>query len=120
MKDFDENNKDNRHKFLSGNCKYIYHVGIIDYLQEYNLEKKAENLLKVWVYNREEYRISAVNQKIYRDRFCKFMQDSVLINQKPEDEVQRQTLQMESGLAEQVGRQVLLKSLTDKIGSKSK
>jgi len=69
VKNFVDLNKDNRHKYISGNGKYIYHVAIIDYLQEYNLEKKAENLLKVWVYNREEYRISAVNQTMYRERF---------------------------------------------------
>jgi hypothetical protein len=77
-------------------------VAIIDYLQEFNLEKKAENFLKVWVYNREEYRISAVNQNMYRERFYKFMQDSVLINQTGE-EVQRQTLQTQGGLAQKVG-----------------
>ena len=36
----------NRHRYLSKCGKYIYHVGIIDYLQDYNFEKKAENFYK--------------------------------------------------------------------------
>lgn len=61
VKNFDEQRLGNRHKYISVNGQFIYHVAIIDYLQEFNLEKKAENFIKVWLYNREEYRISAVN-----------------------------------------------------------
>lgn len=39
IKDFDQENKGSRHKFISENGKYIYHVALIDYLQAYNLEK---------------------------------------------------------------------------------
>ena len=35
-----------RHKFLSSCGRYIYHIGIIDYLQDFNVDKKLENLLK--------------------------------------------------------------------------
>jgi hypothetical protein len=35
-----------RHKFLSKCGRYIYHIGIIDYLQDFNFDKKLENLLK--------------------------------------------------------------------------
>jgi len=38
-----------RHKFLSRCGRYIYHVGIIDYLQDYNFDKKIENFLKYTV-----------------------------------------------------------------------
>jgi hydroxymethylpyrimidine pyrophosphatase-like HAD family hydrolase len=50
-----------RHKYISQNGKYIYHIAIIDYLQAFDLEKKAENFIKKYIYNREEYKISAVN-----------------------------------------------------------
>ena len=50
-------------------------------MQEYNIEKKGENWIKVWLYNREEYRISAVNPKMYMERFYKFMKENVIINQ---------------------------------------
>ena len=36
----------NRNKFLSSCGRFIYHIGIIDYLQDYNMEKKLENFLK--------------------------------------------------------------------------
>jgi hypothetical protein len=32
---------------MSAEGKYIYHLGIIDYLQDYNIEKKLENFAKV-------------------------------------------------------------------------
>jgi hypothetical protein len=80
-KQFDEQRLGNRHKYISQNGRFIYHIAIIDYLQEYNLEKKGENWIKVWLYNREEYRISAVNPKMYMERFYKFMKDNVIINQ---------------------------------------
>jgi hypothetical protein len=38
-----------RHTFLSSSGRYIYHIAIIDYLQDYNLEKKLENRLKVFI-----------------------------------------------------------------------
>jgi len=39
---------DNRSSFRRGSCKmdYKYHFGIIDYLQEYSLEKKIERFVK--------------------------------------------------------------------------
>ena len=49
IQDFDNENKNSRHKFISENGKYIYHVAIIDYLQAYDFEKKAENFAKVWI-----------------------------------------------------------------------
>lgn len=39
-------NRENPHNFMSDNGKYIYHIGIIDYLQDYNWEKKLENQYK--------------------------------------------------------------------------
>ena len=35
-----------RNKFQSVNSKEIYHIGIIDYLQEWTFEKKFENKVK--------------------------------------------------------------------------
>ena len=35
-----------RHKFLSQCGRFIYHIGIIDYLQDFNFDKKLENFLK--------------------------------------------------------------------------
>ena len=38
-----------RHTFLSKSCRYIYHIGMIDYLQDYNYEKLMENKLKLLI-----------------------------------------------------------------------
>lgn len=49
LSDFREKNPDSRHKFISDNGRFIYHVAIIDYLQAFDTEKKLENFLKVWL-----------------------------------------------------------------------
>lgn len=71
----------NRHSFLSQSGRYIYHVGIIDYLQDYNLEKILENRFKM-LKNKKGAQISAIEPKGYATRYHKFMRDEVLIDQK--------------------------------------
>lgn len=39
-------NRESRHTFMSDNGKYIYHLGIIDYLQDFNWEKLGEHKFK--------------------------------------------------------------------------
>ncbi len=70
-----------RHTFLSKNKKYFYHLAIIDYLQDFNLDKKLENTLKT-VLNKEGAQISAVPPNPYCNRFVKFMKKEVIIDQK--------------------------------------
>ena len=36
----------NWHRFISSNWQYIYHISVIDYLQDYDMGKKFENLAK--------------------------------------------------------------------------
>lgn len=76
-----ENNKqERRHKFLSKNGKFIYHLGIIDYLQDYSTSKQLENLWKQHILQHGNM-ISAVNPYDYALRFLKFMRDNVIIDQ---------------------------------------
>lgn len=72
-----------RHKFLSACCQYIYHIGIIDYLQDYNLDKQLENFAKYTVLMKGDG-ISAVPPPAYSQRFLRFMRDHVIIDQKEE------------------------------------
>lgn len=58
-----------RHKYISSCGKYIYHLAIIDYLQEFNFEKRGESRLKIWVLRRPPTLISAVDPVVYRKRF---------------------------------------------------
>ncbi len=61
-----------RHKFLSTCGRYIYHIGIIDYLQDYNFDKKVENLAKYHIMMKGSG-ISAVPPPKYAERFLSFM-----------------------------------------------
>lgn len=72
-----------RHTFLSKNCMFIYHLGIIDYLQDYHFEKKLENFVKedILGQNSKTEEISAVPPKRYAPRFLQFMASNVVIDQ---------------------------------------
>ena len=58
---------------------YLYHIAIIDYLQDFNWSKKAENLIKSKISNGKL--ISAVPAEQYGRRFFEFMQTNVVTNQ---------------------------------------
>ena len=73
-----------RHRFYSSNKKYIYHVGIIDYLQDFNLDKILENKFKT-LFRSSNAEISAVEPNRYASRYLKFMRDHVFINQTEEE-----------------------------------
>lgn len=68
-----------RHKFMSECGKFIYHISIIDYLQDFNLEKRLENKFKM-IHNKKGAEISAIEPKSYATRYLKFMRDKVFID----------------------------------------
>ena len=72
--------KVDRHLFYSSCGKYIYHLAIIDYLQTFNLSKIMESKLKTNMLNRPKELISAVEPKLYGDRFIKFMKNEVILD----------------------------------------
>lgn len=75
-------NRNKRHTFLSEDGKFIYYVGIIDYLQTYNLRKTGETLLKRLTLSPENKNlISCVPPTLYRERFHQFMSSFVIKNQ---------------------------------------
>ena len=74
---FEHDQVGSRHKFISANGKYIYHLGIIDYLGDY-LSKKLETQAKVPFYGMG---ISAIPAQPYAVRFVKFMEEEVIIDQ---------------------------------------
>ena len=64
-----------------------YHFGIIDYLQDYNLDKRLETLIKTKLsFNTKESEISCVPPKLYANRFKTFMERYVF-NQNQNDKV---------------------------------
>ena len=66
-----------RNEFLSADGTELFHVSIIDYLQEWNFEKKVERLLKSFKPNVDVEGIAAVEPETYRKRFIDAMQEQV-------------------------------------------
>ena len=56
-----------KHSFVSG--KFIYHIAIIDYLQEWNLNKKAERFIKTKILLKDGKNLSAIEPVEYARRF---------------------------------------------------
>lgn len=71
-----------RHKYLSRDGKYYYHISVIDFLQDWNFDKKGESFLKTNILCRDYSRMSAVSPQTYCNRFIKFMRDKVIIDAK--------------------------------------
>lgn len=68
-----------RRVFKSKNMKYIYIMGIIDYLQKFNAAKFFENKYKSILYGNEIKYVSAVDPMIYSDRLFNFAKDYIFI-----------------------------------------
>lgn len=72
--------KPNQHRvYLSKNKKYLYLIGIIDYLQEFNTRKFLENKYKKMLYGKEVANISAVNPTIYSHRMFEFAKNHIFV-----------------------------------------
>merc|ERR1711957_212709 len=80
VQDFNDNKAGTRHKYISNDGHYIYHMAIIDYLQGWDLEKKGEAFLKVWIKQAKADKISACEPRQYARRWEAFMKDQVIIN----------------------------------------
>jgi Na+-transporting NADH:ubiquinone oxidoreductase subunit NqrF len=68
-------------KFLSTCGKYTYHVAIIDYLTDWNWQKRTESFYKNKILQRNLDLMSAVEPNKYADRFKNFMRNEVFINE---------------------------------------
>jgi len=62
---------------LIQNSERAYHLGIIDYLQQWDFGKKSENLTKRLLAKNPK-KISAVEPELYKERFNSFVVDRVL------------------------------------------
>lgn len=69
-----------RHRYVSSCGKFVYHLAIIDYLQEFNWDKWTESRFKIHVLRRPKKLISAVDPDLYKERFLKFMKTEVLMD----------------------------------------
>lgn len=67
------------HIYKSRNMKYIYIIGIIDFLQEFNWKKYCENKYKTMLYGDDVNQTSSVDSVYYSRRFLNFMKENVFI-----------------------------------------
>ena len=66
---------------LTGEFNQIYHLGIIDYLQAYNFNKKIERMYKRIKHPRVPVtHMSTAPCEIYQQRFERFISQRVLID----------------------------------------
>ena len=68
-----------RNTKMSEDKKEFYHIGIIDYLQVWNIQKKGEAFLKTNLKGWDKYNISAVEPVYYQKRFFDFIANNVLL-----------------------------------------
>ena len=64
---------------MSCDGRFIYHIGIIDYLQLFNFAKQVEYLYKDR--NSKKHLVSCVPPPPYATRYFNFMQSEVILNQ---------------------------------------
>ena len=64
--------------FVSRDGTEYYHIGIIDYLQKFDMNKKVENYVKTIRNKRKASLISCVDPKTYSNRFVNFCQKNVI------------------------------------------
>lgn len=96
--------KEGRHTFHSIDCNYIYHVSIIDYLQDYNMDKIMENYAKgVILPSDKKGLISAVPPDQYQPRFLNFMRKEVIIDSTEKISSQEKRRRMSTRSDEQEG-----------------
>lgn len=55
------------------NERLIYHIAVIDYLQEWNCNKKSERFLKTVVLRKNKAMLSAIEPNEYARRFLHFV-----------------------------------------------
>lgn len=66
--------------FKSQKQKYIYCIGLIDYLQEFNMSKFLENKYKGLLYGEEIKNVSAVDPVMYANRMVDFARTHIFVN----------------------------------------
>ena len=71
--------KQNRNAILSTDNNRYFFIGIIDYLQDYNLLKKVERSFKQLTAEDKIKSVAAAPPKLYAKRFSDFLRDNVFI-----------------------------------------
>ena len=76
---FEESNDSQWRYILESDCdRYKYHISLIDYLQEWDTNKKLERFAKCKLQNADEKGLSAIEPSDYQKRFFYFVRDVFL------------------------------------------
>jgi hypothetical protein len=67
-------------KYMSKCGKFIYHIGIIDYLQPFRIMRKLEIYYKTKILKAKANEISSINPESYASRFELFMRNNIFYN----------------------------------------
>lgn len=59
----------------------MYQFGIIDYLQDWNINKMCEHYAKTIILRKDAEGVSAVEPQLYSKRFYDFMSENVFCSQ---------------------------------------
>ena len=78
---FTSTSHDANGKTSAGRPRFVYHLSVIDYLQDYHFEKKFENFIKKNKDRKNAKLISAVPPADYAERFKQWMKGNVFIDQ---------------------------------------
>ena len=73
-------------KYETRNKLGNYHIGIIDWLQQFTFQKKSEMCWKSSVQGKNKLLLSSVPPDFYQARFMKFMRDNVFAREKDDYE----------------------------------
>mmetsp|Transcript_88821 Transcript_88821/g.122640 ORF Transcript_88821/g.122640 Transcript_88821/m.122640 type:complete len:98 (-) Transcript_88821:62-355(-) len=68
---------DNKYTFISRKQDAKYHISVIDFLQNWNLNKKSERIVKTKILGKSSKGLSAVPPREYFVRFNNFMKNVV-------------------------------------------
>jgi hypothetical protein len=73
VKEFLDQKLGSRHKYISKDGKYIYHLGIIDPLQAWDMDKIVERYAKIILLRKNGKNLSAVEPNFFAKRWLTFM-----------------------------------------------
>ena len=77
-----------KHSFKNGDR--VYHLALIDFLQEWNTQKKCERLIKTTLLGKNKENLSAIEPVKYAARFKRFCEKSVFVYQEDHSIIAKQ------------------------------
>ena len=77
MSDMQDKPEEGQSRFTFENGARVVHFSIIDYLQEWNYNKKMERFVKTKIFGKNKHLLSSIEPVAYEKRFNQFMEENV-------------------------------------------